>query len=186
MKLQRSKAWWMTRAAAEGDHLIIAGVPVTEADAERLPDVNAAAQHRGPHAQAARPIATAAGVGATADEAHFAFGRFVNLMRRRLGFSIERFANHTQVDSGELLAIEDDVHYTPEPRTVYRLALVFKIPQERLMQLAGLAEARDPTLYTQAVRLAASADPVKQLSPDETKALEVFVAVLSQRGSDNR
>ena len=158
----------MARAAREGDHLVVAGAPVSDEEQEEA--LRELVSGRGE----ATPISD------WPTEAHIAFGRFVNLMRRRRGLSIEAFAEQADVDPGELLAIEDDVHFIPEPRTVYRLALVFKLSQDRLMQLAGLTKARDLGLRAQAVRFAASADPVKELSPEEATALETFVAVLSR------
>jgi transcriptional regulator with XRE-family HTH domain len=177
MKLERSKEWWMARAAREGNHVIMAGVPGSDED--RVHSLDSVSEERSvtPRAATLAPLSK---------ETHIVFGRFVNLMRRRRGLTIEAFASETQIDAGELLAIEDDVHYVPEPRTVYRLALAFKVAQERLMQLAGLAEARDSAFHLQAVRFAASADPVKQLSREENAALENFVAVLSKRDSTGR
>jgi len=54
------------------------------------------------------------------------------------------------------------------------------------MQVAGLAKARDVGLQRQAVRFAASADPTKELSPEENAALEAFVAALSRRESSGQ
>ena len=178
MRLERSKEWWIARAAREGNHLVIAGVPA--GDEERTYSLDSVSDEH------PVPVPRAIAVTSPPGEAHIVFGRFVNLMRRRRGLTIEAFASEAQIDASELLAIEDDVHYVPEPRTVYRLALAFKVPQERLMQLAGLAEARDPAFRTQAVRFAASADPVRQLSPEENAALENFVAVLSKRDNTGR
>jgi len=159
----------MAQAAKEGDYLMMAGMPNQDDPGNLERD------------------ATATGYGHTSvEDTHVAFGKFVNLMRRRRGLTIEQFATEMQIDAGEVLAIEEDVHYAPEPRTVYRFALSFKLPQERLMQIAGLAETRDPSLRSQAVRFAASADPVRHLSSEETSALEAFVEVLSERGPSKR
>ncbi|WP_225143853.1 MULTISPECIES: helix-turn-helix transcriptional regulator [unclassified Bradyrhizobium] len=62
---------------------------------------------------------------AAVEETRIAFGKFVNLMRRRRGFSMERLAEVAELDASELLVIEDDVHYVPEPRTVFKLAQTF-------------------------------------------------------------
>jgi HTH-type transcriptional regulator, competence development regulator len=177
VKFERSREWWMARAAREGNHLIVAGVPTAEEENEVL---ESAMRH---HALHSANVLT--GVAAS-EEPHIAFGRFVNLIRRQRGSTIEEFAAEMQIETGEILAIEENVHHVPEPRTVYRLALAFRIPQERLMQVAGLAKARDRGLGKQAVRFAASADSTKQLSPEEIAALEAFVAVLSRRDSTDR
>jgi hypothetical protein len=72
MKFERSKEWWLAKARREGDAVIGAGFlaldPVERATAAIGAD---------------RPIA--AGV----DETRIVFGRFVHLMRRERGLSVE-------------------------------------------------------------------------------------------------
>lgn len=161
MKLERSKEWWMARARREGDADIGAGLlafdPVLEG----------------------RPVATPG----FAEETRIAFGKFVNLMRRRHGLSMEQLAQTADLDASELLVIEDDVHYMPEPRTIYKLAQTFQVSQRRLMQLAGLTAANDASFRDEAVRFAARSEAVQKLTPEESAALEAFVAVLSERES---
>lgn len=158
MKLERSKEWWLTRARLEGDATVGAGLLALDAN----PDT-----HTG-----ATPVAT--------EEARLAFGKFVNLMRRRGGLSVERLAELAELDASEILVIEEDVHYVPEPRTVFRLAKTFEVPQPRLMQLAGLAAVSDAGLRREAVRFAARSEALQKLTPEEHAALTAFVAVLSQ------
>jgi transcriptional regulator with XRE-family HTH domain len=159
MKLERSKEWWMGRARREGDAVIGAGLLAFDPVPEE------------------RPTAAQA---AAVEETRIAFGKFVNLMRRRRGFSMEKLAEVADLDASELLVIEDDVHYVPEPRTVFQLAQTFEVSQRRLMQLAGLAAANDAGLRQEAVRFAARSEAVQKLTPEENSALEAFVAVLSE------
>ncbi|WP_157133436.1 helix-turn-helix domain-containing protein [Bradyrhizobium sp. CCBAU 21362] len=161
MKLERSKEWWMARARREGDAVIGAGLLAFDPAPDTRP---AAAQQT-----------------AAVEETRIAFGKFVNLMRRRRGFSMERLAEVAELDASELLVIEDDVHYVPEPRTVFKLAQTFAVSQRRLMQLAGLAAANDAGLRQEAVRFAARSEAVQKLTPEENSALEAFVAVLSEQ-----
>src|SRR5262245_47421065 len=118
MKLERSKEWWLDRALSEGDGAVGAGAlafdPVSDEPA-------------------------AAG----ADEKLIAFGKFVNLMRRQRGLSMEKLAEDAELDTSELLIIEESSSYVPDPRTVYRLAQTFEVSQQSLMQLAGLTKASD-------------------------------------------
>lgn len=160
MRLERSKDWWMARARREGDAAVGAGLLAFDPAPEERP-ANA-------HA-------------ATGEETRIAFGKFVNLMRRRHGYSMEQLAAAADLDPRELLVIEDDVHYVPAPRTVFKLAQTFEVSQRRLMQLAGLAEANDPGLRQEAVRFAARSETVQNLTPEESSALEAFVAVLSEQ-----
>lgn len=160
MKIERSKEWWMARARREGDAVIGAGLLAFDpASAERP--------------VTAQPVAV--------EETRIAFGKFVNLMRRRRGFSMEKLAQVADLDASELLVIEDDVHYIPEPRTIFKLAQTFEVSQQRLMQLAGLAAANDAGFRQEAVRFAARSEAVQKLTPEESSALEAFVAVLSEQ-----
>jgi transcriptional regulator with XRE-family HTH domain len=162
MRLERSKEWWLARARREGDAAVGAGLlafdPVPEA----------------------RSLATEPSAGI--EEARIAFGKFVNLMRRQRGYSMEQLAETAELETSELLAIEDGLHHVPEPRTVYRLARTFNVPQRRLLQLAGLAAANDTALQREAVRFAARSETLQKLTPEENAALEAFVAVLSEQG----
>ncbi len=160
MKLERGKDWWMARARREGDAVIGAGLLAFDPGLdERASDAQISA----------------------VEETRIAFGKFVNLMRRRHGFSMEELAQAADLDASELLVIEDDVHYVPEPRTVFKLAETFEVSQRRLMQLAGLAAANDAGFRREAVRFAARSESVQKLTPEESSALEAFVAVLSEQ-----
>lgn len=160
MKLERSKEWWMARARREGDAVIGAGLLAFDPVPEE------------------RPAAT---LPAAVEETRIAFGRFVNLMRRRRGLSMEQLAQVADLDASELLVIEDDLHYVPEPRTVFKLATTFEVSQQRLMQLAGLAAANDAGFRQEAVRFAARSEAVHKLTREESSALEAFVAILSEQ-----
>lgn len=160
MRLERSKEWWLSRARREGDAVIGAGLLAFDP----APEERATSAH-----------------GAAVEETRIAFGKFVNLMRRRRGLSLERLADVADLDASELLVIEDNVHYVPEPRTVYKLAQTFDVSQRRLMQLAGLSAANDVGLRQEAVRFAARSEALQKLTPEEASALEAFVAVLSEQ-----
>lgn len=160
MRFQRSKDWWMARARREGDSAVGAGLLALDPAPEERPSP----------AQ-----------GATLEETRIAFGKFVNLMRRRRGYTMEQLAEVAELDPSELLVIEDDLHHVPEPRTVFKLAQTFEVSQRRLMQLAGLAAANDVSFRQEAVRFAARSESVQKLTPEETSALEAFVAVLSEQ-----
>jgi transcriptional regulator with XRE-family HTH domain len=115
------------------------------------------------------------------NEPSIAFGRFVRLMRRDRGLTLEKLAEDTDLEIGELVEIEDDTRHKPELRTVYQLANYFKVPRANLMQVAGLTAPRDSRLVQEAVRFAARSEPVAELTPEERAALEAFVAVLSEQ-----
>jgi transcriptional regulator with XRE-family HTH domain len=118
---------------------------------------------------------------APADDPSIGFGRFVRLMRRNHGLSIEKLADNAEVDVAELVSIEDSTHHKPEVRTVFQLANFFKVPRPNLMQLAGLTVAHNSRLNDEAARFAARSDPVVALTAEERAALEAFVVVLSEQ-----
>ena len=115
------------------------------------------------------------------EEPNIAFGRLINLMRRRWRVSLERLAKDADVTVTELVEIESDTRYKPALRTTYQLANYFKMPRAGFMQVAGLTALKNAHLSDEAVRFAARAEPTAELTPEENAALEAFVAVLSKQ-----
>ncbi len=108
-----------------------------------------------------------------------AFGRFVLLMRRRRGLTLEKLAADADVGMVDLIEIESDPHHKPELRTAYQLANYFNVSRTGLLQVAGLTTPKDAGLLNEAIRFAARSEPMAELTPEENAALEAFVAVLS-------
>ena len=117
----------------------------------------------------------------TSPDLNIAFGRFVRLMRRQRRQSVEGLAEEAAVEVTELVEIEADNHHKPEPRTVYQLANHFKVPMQKMMQLAGLSAPKDSSLFEEAIRFAARSEAVEELNENERAALEAFVSVLSEK-----
>lgn len=111
----------------------------------------------------------------------FAFGALVTLLRREKSLSLVELANQTRIDPVELVNIENDPKYVPKPRTVYRLAEFFRIPQRSLAKLANVTSVHDDRLRDAAVRFAASSSEVMKLTREERAALAEFVAFLSSQ-----
>ena len=171
MKLDIEKEWCIRMAQLEGDAEIGAGRLAIDPvfDGEAVPAV--AGDGEGPNAW---------------NEAHEighgrAFGRFVRLMRRQRGLTLEKLAGDADVDMAVLIEIENDPHHKPELRTAYQLANYFEVPRSGLMQVAGLTAPKDAKLFDEAVRFAARSEPTAELTPEESAALEAFVAVLSEQ-----
>ncbi|MEG3087429.1 helix-turn-helix domain-containing protein [Sphingomonas sp. PB4P5] len=115
------------------------------------------------------------------DESRLALGRFVSLARRRSGLTIEALAQKIDLEVGEVLSIERDPHHVPNTRTVYQLAMVFGVSQQKLMGLSGLTRPKDVRYLDEAVRYAARSESIERLSRDEQEALDGLIAVLSER-----
>lgn len=124
------------------------------------------------------PAALADGDG---DESRLALGRFVTLMRRRDRLSIEQLADKADIEVGDLLSLEKDVHHVPEVRTIYRLAMVFGVSQKKLMGLSGLTRPKDVRYVGEAVRYAARSESISELTPEEAAALDGLIALLSEK-----
>jgi transcriptional regulator with XRE-family HTH domain len=117
----------------------------------------------------------------TSPSTRLAFGRLVSFRRRDLGLTLEELAKKIKANLDELVRIEKDEAFVPEPRLIYDLAQALRLPGGRLMQLAGLAEARDIGVREAAVRFAARSESVNKLSKAEHEALEEFVKFLADK-----
>lgn len=110
-----------------------------------------------------------------------AFSRFVLLARRERKLTLERFSEAADVDLAELLKIETDEHYTPALRTVYKMAAYLKIPEKKLMALAGLLQIKDVQFQNESLKFAARSEPVENLTPEEHQVYEEYVKYLCER-----
>ncbi|RWB19930.1 MAG: XRE family transcriptional regulator [Mesorhizobium sp.] len=159
MKLAITKEWFERRVKLEGDHEIAAG-----------------ALARDPAPEAEASVASE-----SIDAVRLAFGSLIESMRRRKGLTIEKLAERSEIDVADIVRIERDAHFRPEPRAVYRLAQAFDLPNKALQQLSGNTYAQ-PEMQEHALRFAArSGESPQKLSRDEKKALEEFVAYLARQ-----
>ncbi len=161
MKLVVTKAWCLAAARREGDVEVGAGAVAFDPE----PTIKSEAREQE----------------VTSEAAQIAFGRAVHLLRRQYRLTMERLAESARVELTELVAIENDPHFRPEPRTVSQLAHLFKIDVKAFQQLAGNAVMRDPRVREEAVRFAARAGSIERLSEIEAKAIEELIAVLGAR-----
>jgi len=130
---------------------------------------------------AADPMFTHEGGADESPEAsRLALGRFINLMRRDQGVSIEARADKADIEIGELLSLENNAAHLPDVRTLYQLSEVFGVSQEKLMGLSGLTHANNDDYVEEAVRYAAKSASVEVLSEDEHAILNGLISVLSE------
>lgn len=155
MKLNRTKAWFESRIALEGEVEVGAGTPPRH-EMQIAEETNI------------KPLDT-----------RIAFGAFVALWRRNRGWDVVKLAEQAGVNAEEILEIEHAPQAEPEPNTVFRLAKVFNMPTKILMELAGLIEPRTPQLREAAVRFAARSESVAKLNPQEREAFEAFVSAIA-------
>jgi hypothetical protein len=164
MKLNLNRKWFEDRISAEDNCEVGAGAPPEESVARTGPRV---AEH-------------------SEDESvgTYAFGALVALLRRDRMLTVEQLAAEARISAEDLLNIEVYPRHVPNPRTVYQLAQVFKIPQRSLMKLSNLTTVHSERLRDAAVHFAASSSQVMDLTPEERAALTEFVHFLSSQDTD--
>lgn len=113
--------------------------------------------------------------------ARLSFSRFLQFARLRLKLTKEQFAAKARVPLKEVVCIEDDDQYTPTLRTVHMLAQFLKVSHEKLLTLAGLAQAKDPDFNDAALRFAAHSESIRSLTREEQEAFDEFAKFLSTR-----
>ena len=122
-----------------------------------------------------------------AEPTRVAFGTLISFRRRALKLSLENLAERARIELDELLRIEDDPTYVPEPRTVHQLAGELKLPTPQLLILSGNASSQNMQLNRAALKFAARSRAVEKLNREETEALNEFVKVLvSQTAAEKR
>lgn len=109
------------------------------------------------------------------------FARFVSLMRRKRGLSVEQLADACGIEVADVINIEDEQITAIGPRTVYQLATWFEVSVTKLMQLAGLRPVEDRVLAQQGLRFAARSNSMASLTKEEREALDEFVAGLGRQ-----
>jgi len=114
-----------------------------------------------------------------------AFSTLISYRRRALRLSIEALAQKAKVELDELLQIEEDPNYVPEPRTVHQLANQLKLPIPQLLVLSGNATTANAELTEAAVRFAARSRAVERLNREQSDALNEFVKVLIKQKVEN-
>lgn len=115
------------------------------------------------------------------NETRIVFGNLVYLLRRQAELSVEAFAMEEDLDVAEILSIERDPSHIPDPRTVHQIASRFKLPEDKLMGLAGVTEFRSNRTIEQGLKFAARSESTEHLTRDQVRALEEFVRVLCEK-----
>ena len=127
-----------------------------------------------------RPIDTSAAASPVLIESRVAFAKFVELMRRKRGMTIEQLADSCGIEVSDVVSIEDEMLHGIGPRTVYQIAQCFDVSDTKLMQLAGLTQIQDSSLAEQSLRFAARSNSMASLTKEEREALDQFVAELGR------
>ncbi len=103
----------------------------------------------------------------------------LQLLRRREDMSQDELASAARVEPEEIRQIESDSSYTPNPRTIYQLEQVFRLPARTLVKLSGATKRTRPEFAAEVLRFAANARGMSTLTYEEKKLLNEFVMFLS-------
>ncbi len=105
-----------------------------------------------------------------------AFVLCVRMLRRSRGLTVDQLATGSEIDRDEIVAMERNNGYRPTPLTLHRLSKFYRIPQRRLMALAGAVQ--DDDVAAHASRFAAQSESFAKLTREERRALDEFVKFL--------
>ena len=125
-------------------------------------------------------LSGAAGPSAALYEPRAAFGRFVQLGRRKLKLSRAALADKAGIELAELLNIEQDASYTPKPRAIHQLAAIFEVDQKKLLALSGLGPPEDAIRIEEVVQYGAYSESPEDLNKQEIATLAAMLCALRQ------
>jgi transcriptional regulator with XRE-family HTH domain len=109
------------------------------------------------------------------DGMRHAFHLFVQMLRRRHGLTVDELARRAGIDRDEIAAMERNNAYRPSPLTLHRLCAFYKIPERRMLVLAGAIGEAPQGFSETASRFAAKSESFAHLTKEEKKALDEFV-----------
>lgn len=110
----------------------------------------------------------------------YAFQVTLENLRRAKGLTVEQLAKKTGIDHDEILAMERNDGYRPQPYTLHILSKFYDIPDERLAALAGAFREIPEDIKKSAARYAAQSESFAKLTKQERKALDDFVKALKK------
>ncbi|NQT11997.1 MAG: helix-turn-helix domain-containing protein [Planctomycetes bacterium] len=109
-----------------------------------------------------------------------AFHLVVQMLRRRHGLTVDKLAQRADIDRNEIIAMERNSAYRPSPLTLHKLCSVYKIPEKRMLVLAGAVKATPQGFSERASGFAAQSESFAKLTREEQKVLDEFVQFLKE------
>ncbi len=111
-----------------------------------------------------------------------AFRLCLELLRRQHNLTVDELARRAEIERTEIVAMERSSGYRPSPRTLYKLSHFYKIPERRLLVLAGAVKEVPGRFREEASRFAAQSESFATLTGEEKKALDAFMSFLRIEG----
>ena len=113
----------------------------------------------------------------------FVFQEVARSLRRGRGLGMDKFAEKSGIDRGDVIAMERHPGYKPSPLVIHKLSKFYNIPQGKLAVLAGAIKELPPEMEAEASRYAAQSESFSRLTEEERKTLDDFVKFLRSEGS---
>lgn len=110
----------------------------------------------------------------------FAFRELIKGLRLKKGLTIDQFAKKVQIDKDEILSMERDTAYLPDPLTLFKLSNFYKISQRKLAVLAGAIKDIPQSFKEEASRFAAQSESFSKLTEEEKQILDKFIVFLRE------
>ena len=108
----------------------------------------------------------------------YVFQEVLKGLRREKGLKVDDLAKKADITRDEIIAMERDDSYKPEPRTLYRLSQLFEISQRKLAVLAGVVNNISDPVITEASNFAAKSESFAKLTSEEKRTLDEFIRFL--------
>lgn len=111
---------------------------------------------------------------------HKGLQALVKLLRRNQGFNEVELAEAARVDVEEIMKIEQDINYSPSPRTIFQLEEFFKLEPRTLVLVSGAITKHSSDFTNEVLEFAANSKEMGKLTREEKKLLNEFVRFLSK------
>ncbi len=107
-----------------------------------------------------------------------AFSKFIDFARRKKQLNINQLAEMSGADLIELVSIQLDPTYNPQPEIVQKLASFFEIPVNSLYKLSGLKPCEGSQIGDAAIKFLARIQSKEELNIDENIALNELLETI--------
>lgn len=107
-----------------------------------------------------------------------AFHLFVQMLRRKWELTVDELSRRADIDREEIKAMERNNAYRPSPLTLHKLSRFYKIPEKRMLMLAGAVKDVPADMSACASRFAAHSESFSNLTEEEKQALDEFMQFL--------
>lgn len=114
-------------------------------------------------------------------ESELTLGEELRQIRELHRLSLRAVENVTQISNAYLSQLETGKIDKPSPNFLYKLAELYGVPYEQLMEKAGYIVRRDPDVTPAKTLSGAALAAMSDLSPEEEHALMEYLAFLRSR-----